>query len=167
MLVTISSSHVDLSSTMAAPFSNHVSPRFEYDIPKLVSSLFGSSCALPGCPLKGLASSSVAFHGISFSVVVSRNVNVVPPSCLVQEASAPSIPMRKDVISNLAPLISIVLICRFNGLWPCLVDLHDWMSRSWLPVLKGEVFIHPCAQGFFIVEFDLQEDKDLIFSLGP
>jgi hypothetical protein len=54
--------------------------------------------------------------------------------------------------------------CHFNGLWPHLVNLHDWMLRSWLPVLKGDVFIHPCAQGFFIVEFDLQEDKDLIFS---
>jgi hypothetical protein len=41
------------------------------------------------------------------------------------------------------------------------------MSRSWLPVLKGEVFIHPCAQRFFIVEFDIQEDKDLIFSYDP
>jgi hypothetical protein len=75
--------------------------------------------------------------------------------------------MRKDVISKLARLSSTTLICRFNGLWPRLVNLHEWMSRSWLPVLKGEVFIHPCAQGFFIVEFDLQEDKDLIFSSGP
>jgi hypothetical protein len=36
-----------------------------------------------------------------------------------------------------------------------------------LLVLKGNVFIHPCAQGFFIAEFDLQEDKDLIFSSIP
>jgi hypothetical protein len=33
--------------------------------------------------------------------------------------------------------------------------------------LKGDVFIFHFSQGFFIVEFDLQEDKYLIFSFGP
>jgi hypothetical protein len=106
-----------------------------------------------------------AFHGNSFHDVVKRNLN--PSSSLVHEAPTPTISLRKDVISKLARLSSMTLICHFNGLWPHLVDLHDWILRSWLPVLKGDVFIHPCAQGFFIFEFDLQEDRDLIFSSAP
>jgi hypothetical protein len=33
--------------------------------------------------------------------------------------------------------------------------------------LKEEAFIYPCAKGFFIVEFDLVEDRDLILNFGP
>jgi hypothetical protein len=148
------------SSTMAAPSSSDTTPSFRYASPSL-----GSSGGPLVFPLKGSPSGSAAIHGSSFHDVVKRNA--FSPSCLVQEALAPSIPMRKDVISKLARLSSTTLICHFNGLWPRLVHLHDWISRSWLSVLKGDVFIHPCAQGFFIVEFDLQDDKDLIFSSGP
>jgi hypothetical protein len=40
-------------------------------------------------------------------------------------------------------------------------------SDSWKPELKEEAFIYPCAKGFFIVEFDLAEDRDLILNLDP
>jgi hypothetical protein len=33
--------------------------------------------------------------------------------------------------------------------------------------LKEEAFIYPCAKGFFIVEFDLVEDRDLILNSDP
>lgn len=34
-------------------------------------------------------------------------------------------------------------------------------------MIKKKVFIRPHAKGFFIVEFDIAEDKDLILDAGP
>jgi hypothetical protein len=147
-------------STMEAPSS----------VEDLGLSLPGFGSALPsggptGCPSKGSPPAMDVFQGSSFWVVVKRNLK--PSSSLVHEAPTPTISLKKDAISKLAHLSSTTLICRFNGLWPQLVDIHDWISRSWAPDLKGDVFIHPCARGFFIAEFDLKEDRDLIFSYGP
>jgi hypothetical protein len=55
----------------------------------------------------------------------------------------------------------------FNDLWLHPFDFHKWISDSWKPQLKEEAFIYPCANGFFIVEFDLVEDRDLILNYGP
>jgi hypothetical protein len=30
--------------------------------------------------------------------------------------------------------------------------------------MQKEAFIHPCAKGFFIIEFEIEEDRDLIFN---
>jgi hypothetical protein len=38
---------------------------------------------------------------------------------------------------------------------------------SWLSKLKDEAFIFPYAKGFFIVVFQLEEDRDLILKSGP
>jgi hypothetical protein len=32
--------------------------------------------------------------------------------------------------------------------------------------MQQQAFIHPCAKVFFIVEFDIEEDHDLILSSG-
>lgn len=32
-------------------------------------------------------------------------------------------------------------ICRFNGLWPRLVDLHHCISQIWKPMLRNEPYI--------------------------
>jgi hypothetical protein len=89
------------------------------------------------------------------------------PHLLVQEAPTITIPIVKDVVVQVAFYSTNGLVCHFNGLWPCLVDLHKWISNSWKPQLKEEAFIYPCEKGFFIVEFDLVEDKDLILNFGP
>jgi len=34
-------------------------------------------------------------------------------------------------------------------------------------MINENVFIRPHAKGFFIVEFDIAEDKDLILDAGP
>jgi hypothetical protein len=64
-------------------------------------------------------------------------------------------------------IVPMVLCVHFNGLWPHLVDLHKWILDSWKPEIKEEDFIYPYAKGFFIVEFDLAEDMDLILNSGP
>jgi hypothetical protein len=103
-----------------------------------------------GISSQGIPPASNAFLGCSFWAIVKRNLK--PSSSLVHEAPTPTISLKKDTISKLACLGSTTLCYRFNGLWPQLVDLHDWISRSWAPDLKGDVFIHPCV----IVEFDLK-----------
>lgn len=32
--------------------------------------------------------------------------------------------------------------------------------------MHQQTFIHPCIKGFFIVEFKIEEDQDLVLSLG-
>jgi hypothetical protein len=61
----------------------------------------------------------------------------------------------------------IFLICRFNGLWLRLVDLNGWITSHWKPLIKEYLFIHPCPKGFFIVEFDLAADRDVILDSCP
>lgn len=47
------------------------------------------------------------------------------------------------------------LICRFNGFWPPVSALRDWISKTWAPDL--ELFL--CSKGFFIVNFTKEEDR--------
>lgn len=51
------------------------------------------------------------------------------------------------------------MICRFNGLWPKLADLLKWNTPTCKSEIKKEVFIYLCMQGFFIVKFNLAEDR--------
>lgn len=108
---------------MVAPSSSDATPSLR------------SSGGMSVFPLKGSPSGSISIHASSFHDVVKKNA--FPSSGLVQEVLNPSIPMRKDAISKLARLSATTLICHFNGIWPSLVHLHAWISRSWLPVLKG------------------------------
>ena len=58
-----------------------------------------------------------------------------------------------------------LLLWRFNGLWARLLDLQKWDISSWTPLMKEETFNNPCENVFFVIEFDLQEDRDLIVTL--
>jgi hypothetical protein len=68
-------------------------------------------------------------------------------SHLVHEASTISLSLGKIVVSMVVPY-SKNSLCRFNGLWLRLVDLHNWISVFWLSKLKDEAFIYPYAKGF-------------------
>ncbi|GLJ41482.1 hypothetical protein SUGI_0858510 [Cryptomeria japonica] len=59
------------------------------------------------------------------------------------------------------------LICRFHKLWPRLDDLHKWVAKTWQPLLAGELFICPCAKGFFLVVCSSREDRGLLLQKGP
>jgi len=37
---------------------------------------------------------------------------------------------------------------------------------TWIPIVQQQYFIHPCTKVFFIAEFDIKEDRDLILSSG-
>ena len=55
----------------------------------------------------------------------------------------------------------------FQWFWPKLVDLNSWISVTWIPNVQHQAFIHHCAKGFFIVEFNIEEDHDLILNSSP
>jgi hypothetical protein len=74
--------------------------------------------------------------------------------------------MGQDVEEEEEYYRSVSLVCRFNGFWPKLVDLNSWISTTWIPIMQQQAFIHPCAKGFFIVEFNIEEDRDLILNSG-
>jgi hypothetical protein len=94
---------------MVATFSNDATHILKSSSPSL-----RSSGGPPIFPLKGPPPGSESIHGSSFCDVVKRNV--FPLYFLVQEVLTPSIPMRKDVISKLYRLSSMMLIYHFNGL---------------------------------------------------
>jgi len=96
-------------------------------------------------------SSSGNLGKASFRDVV-KNVSRSPSCLLVQEAPTLSIPIMKDVVSKAALYNTNALVFRFNGLWPPLVDLHNWVLDFWKLELK-EAFIYPGAKGFFIVVY--------------
>jgi hypothetical protein len=132
------------------------------------------SIVVAGAPVHGvipsifvLKSGSVLQSGASFRDIVQRVSAPSSSSFLVQEAPSLVIPMGQDVDEEEEYYRSMSLVCRFNGFWPKLVDLNNWISATWIPIMQQQAFIHPCAKGFFIVEFDIQEDRDLIFNSGP
>ena len=55
------------------------------------------------------------------------------------------------------------IICKFNGLWPSVVALRDWVNKSW-PSYKDIFFF---SKGFFIVNFVSDKDCLQVFEQGP
>jgi len=127
-----------------------------------------------GVPVRGAVSTISKLNldldlqsGASFRDIVQEVSAPLSSSFLVKEAPSPVIPMGQDAEEEEEYYRSVSLVCCFNDLWPKLVDLNSWISATWIHVMQQEAFIHPCAKGFFIVKFDLQEDHDLIFNSRP
>ena len=53
------------------------------------------------------------------------------------------------------------VICKFMGSWPTKKALNGWIQNKWRP--KGEVRLQLGSKGFFMVIFNLLEDKERIF----
>ena len=75
--------------------------------------------------------------------------------------------MPDMALKGIKALSDRALICRFNGYWPKMVDLHAWLDACWKPLLQQTFSIYPCARGFFVIDFDNQEDKSTIVEVGP
>jgi hypothetical protein len=107
---------------------------------------------------------------ISYSEAVKYQISSCSPpfsTCLVQEAPTISLLMGQEAEDEEVYFRENSLICRFIGLWPWLMDLNGWISSHWNPLIKEYFFIHPCLKGFFIAEFDLAADRDLILDSCP
>ena len=86
----------------------------------------------------------------SFSEMVKRSLGFGPPLLVVHEAPALTIPVIQDVMDHAVHYSSHALVCRFNGLWPRLSDLHSWVSSEWNPLLKeGERHLPLCKRVFY------------------
>ena len=75
--------------------------------------------------------------------------------------------MAEMAILRIKALTDRALIFRFNDYWPKLAELHSWLDASWKPLLQQRFSIYPCARGFFVIDFDKQEDKYIIEEAGP
>ena len=64
------------------------------------------------------------------------------------------IQMPEVAIKGIKSLSDRDLVCRFNGFWPKLTDLHSWMDACWEPLLQQTFSIYPCARGFFVIDID-------------
>jgi len=71
---------------------------------------------------------------------------------VVQEIPSLNVLMGEEALSyDFFFLEQLDLVCRFNGFWPRLTDLHKLISKSWKPLLTDESNIYPMARGFFVV----------------
>ena len=89
------------------------------------------------------------------------------PAHIVSEAPAPTIQVVQDSLDEALKFSESALICRFNGFWPQVIALHNWISEVWKPIISDEINIYPCARGFFIVDFENPESRQCILDSGP
>jgi len=76
----------------------------------------------------------------------------------------PALEVKITEVKNLFnTLQKHALICRFNGFWPRSFDLHNWIHSNW--TTSCQVLL--CSKGFFVVQFESQEDYQKILVQGP
>ena len=83
------------------------------------------------------------------------------------EGPTKTIQMLEMVIKGIKAPLDRALVYRFNGYWTKLVDLHSWLDACWKPLLQQSFSIYPCARGFFVIDFDNQEDRSTIVEARP
>ena len=72
----------------------------------------------------------------------------------IMEGPIKTIQMLDMALKGIKAIFDRALVCRFNGYWPKLVDLHKWLDACWKPLLQQTFSIYPCAWGFFMIDFD-------------
>ncbi len=55
------------------------------------------------------------------------------------------------------------IICRFNGLWPCIANLYQWIHSNW----TNNCNVLLCSKSFFIVVLAFSEDYQKALTEGP
>jgi hypothetical protein len=85
----------------------------------------------------------------------------------VTECLPKIIQMLEMAVKGINALSDRALVCRFNGYWPKLVDLRSWLDACWKSLLHQTFSIYPCARGFFVIDFDNQEDRYTIVEAEP
>lgn len=134
--------------------------------------------ALAGCPPSqhphevegnpGLGVSGVSPPRYKSDTILSYSgAPVSPPFVVRHSASAPKICLDDLACNREEFLVEHALICRFMKVWPKLCDLHSWIDANWKDYLEDEISIYPCTKGFFILEFEAVEDKELVLNTGP
>ena len=89
------------------------------------------------------------------------------PAHIVNEAPTPTVQVVKASLDEALKFSESALICRFNGFWPRLTTLHNWISEVWKPVTSDEINFYLCAKGFFIVDFENSKSRQCILDFNP
>ena len=89
------------------------------------------------------------------------------PTQIISEAPDPTVQVVQASLDEAFKFSESALICRFNGFWPRLSALHNWISEVWKPVISDEINIYPCARGFFIVDFENPKSRQCILDFSP
>ena len=85
----------------------------------------------------------------------------------VMEGPTKTFQMLEMALKGIKALSTRALVYQFNGYWPKLVDLHSWLDACRKPLLQQTFSIYPCDWGFFLIDFDNQEDSSTIVEAGP
>jgi len=76
----------------------------------------------------------------------------------------PALEVKISEVKNLFNTLQThALVCRFNGFWPRSIDLHNWIHSNW--TTSCQVLL--CSKGFFVVQFESQDDYQKILMQGP
>jgi hypothetical protein len=59
------------------------------------------------------------------------------------------------------------LIGQFTGLRCSPKTIESWVQRNWRPLISQSVASYSVGRGFFLFDFALKEDHDLIFKNEP
>jgi len=78
--------------------------------------------------------------------------------------SSPILEIKHPQVKQLfSTLQSHAVICRFNGFWPRYFELHQWVYSNW--TTNSQILL--CSKGFFVVQFESQEEYQKALSQGP
>lgn len=84
----------------------------------------------------------------------------------VHESPAITLLVAEVSLSKVEIIAQVALVSGFNGLWPCLAYLHDWIIENWNPLIEQGLNISPLAQGFFAFILESLENLSLINRSG-
>jgi hypothetical protein len=59
------------------------------------------------------------------------------------------------------------LIRKFTGIWPFPRSMELRVQKNRVVLIKGKLTHYLCGRGFYVFLFELKEDQDLIFYIGP
>ena len=78
--------------------------------------------------------------------------------------SSPILEIKHPQVKQLfSTLQSHAVIFQFNGFWPRSFELHQWVYSNW--TTNCQILL--CSKGFFVVQFESQEEYQKALSQGP
>jgi hypothetical protein len=89
---------------------------------------------------------------------------LAPPSFVKRLESIPEIDLPPENPMRVAVSLSEHgLVGQFMGLWPSVKTTDNWIQRNWRPLIQNSVTCYAVGRGYYIFEFILEADRDLIF----
>ena len=91
-----------------------------------------------------------------------------PPKFVKRIEDVPEVALPpEETIQVALSLVDQALIRQFTGLWPSPKTTDSWVQRNWRPLISKNVASYSVGRGYFLLDFESKEDKDLILGMGP